>query len=140
MPVRDEIWGPVTGLEGGIGTTGGDLATRDAFIVMDASGQGMQIILNLAATPKPVAALRAIDVGGLTRTYLTVAMLRRVNDGMEYVVDASIDLVTWNSAGAVLEGMTDHGNGTVTVLWRSANPVSKDTPAQYLRLRRSRSQ
>jgi hypothetical protein len=41
--VHGAAWAPTNGLAGSVGATGGSLATQDAFIVMDNSGNGMRI-------------------------------------------------------------------------------------------------
>lgn len=46
LAVHGAVWTPTHSLAGTAGTTGGSLATQDAFIVMDNSGNGMQITAN----------------------------------------------------------------------------------------------
>ena len=47
--VHNAAWVPATGLSGSAGTTGGGLATQNAYIVMDSNGNGVQISTTIPA-------------------------------------------------------------------------------------------
>ncbi len=86
----------------------------------------------------PVAAIQPLAVGGATADYLTLSFTRpaAVTD-VDYLAETSSDLTDgqWLADQAILVSETpDAASGTVTLLFRSAQPV---TPGQsvFLRLR-----
>lgn len=63
--VHGAAWVPATGLSGSAGTTGGSLFTQDAYIVMDETGDGMQITTSVPAISGIIPSSPVIGSSGL---------------------------------------------------------------------------
>jgi hypothetical protein len=77
-----------------------------------------------------------IEVDGVFDSYLTIQSRRNLAaDDVLLEAQSSSDLVTWNSGAGftVLVRETPHGDGTSTVVWRSAHPIASD-PREFLRI------
>ncbi len=111
----------------------------------DDDGDGVQNLLEyvLRGNPHasdagilPVAANQTITVGGVEDKYLTLTFLRALgSDEATLSVEWSPDLATWSTNGALVSS-TDHGDGTVTEVWRAPQPTSAGK--QFARLRATR--
>jgi hypothetical protein len=76
-------------------------------------------------------------VGGSTQVYGTLTFTRRVGaDDVDYIVESSSALETWDPNGAVLVNVTRNADGTDTCVYRSAQPMSV-AGREFLRLRTS---
>ncbi|MFT5857228.1 MAG: hypothetical protein ACI8XO_004487, partial [Verrucomicrobiales bacterium] len=86
----------------------------------------------------PTVSMGLFDDGlGTFRSYPTFTFqINLAADDVTYEVQLSIDLTaaTWTRAAAVsYVSMTDNGDGTATLVWRSTTP-STDLPREFLRL------
>ncbi len=80
----DVPWFFVSGLTGAVGATGGSVATGDAFIVLDAAGNGM------LSSPNDLA-ISSIEQGAGSRT-----ITWNSNPGSTYLLEFSTDLQDWS--------------------------------------------
>ncbi len=72
----------------------------------------------------PVAAHQVLEVNGTPETFLTLSFRRPLDiEDLDYTVQFSDDLTAWNLMGEPVSS-TIHDDGTVTDVWRSAQPVS----------------
>jgi hypothetical protein len=79
----------------------------------------------LASQPNRTPVAQFSDIAG--QTYATLTFTRRAQaDDATFAVQFSSELITWN-IGSVLVSSTDNGDGTLTQMWRSADPVSART-------------
>ena len=83
----------------------------------------------------PTATHQMINVGGAIDDYLTLSFRRQSAAGdLTYAVEISDDLNSWQPGVAALVSSTNHGDGTVTEVWRAAMPTGV-APRQFMRLR-----
>ena len=76
------------------------------------------------------------EVNGATRTYFTVTYVSRVNTaGATISIETSKDLVTWASDGLVTQSKSAIDGTQESVVMRSVNPVSANSPTLYGRLK-----
>lgn len=73
----------------------------------------------------PQTGIQAVEVDGSTNDYLTLTVIRR-GDVADYVisVDSSADLGLWEAGSGVLVSSDDNGDGSLTEVYRSAQPVN----------------
>ena len=115
----------------------------------DADGDGFTALLeyglgaNDAAAGDAVAfatgALESFPIGANLETFLTIHFRRNLlaQNLVSLQPEVSLDLATWTGGDAlVLVSETDHGDGTATVTYRSAAPVT-GSAEQFIRLRAS---
>jgi hypothetical protein len=76
---------------------------------------------------------RLINFGGADYLVIDIRRSLAAVDSAVLVVESSAALDSW-SADAVLVGELNHGDGTATTTWRSAQPVSV-APQTHLRAR-----
>jgi len=80
--------------------------------------------LSYSAAVLPDGVVEPFEVSTATDDYLSIKFRRRVDTaGMTYLVRCSNDLEGWGDA-AVLHSTAIHGDGSLTEVWRSAQPVS----------------
>ena len=83
--------------------------------------------------PQPQVAIQTFDLGAGPVRYLTVTFRRLFDPAdVSYDVQFTGDLATW-SANGTLASSTVHGDGTVTEVWRAADPVGN--AKQFARLK-----
>jgi len=78
-------------------------------------------------------AARLLNLGGADYLALDIRRSLTAADSAALVVESSANLSAW-TADLVPAGETNHGDGTATITWRSAQPYSA-TVRQYLRAR-----
>jgi hypothetical protein len=113
----------------------------------DVDGDGIAILLEyvfaggsplvLNSTTLPSLAPEQLDVGGGLQDYAVFeyAIRSGLND-VNIAVETSSDLATWTSPGEIvfLE-QVDHGDGTLTVRYRTSNPVASGDGPLFARVR-----
>jgi hypothetical protein len=113
------------------GDTDGD-GLSDYFEYATGSNMGSPGSFNL-----PVAGVAAYTVDDVTSNYLKFDYRRNLSaDGVNYTVQSSADLTTWSSdsSAVVYVGTHNNGDGTATVTYRAAAPMSAGQPKMFLRL------
>jgi hypothetical protein len=117
-----------------------DIAVSGDSADPDSDGLPNLLEYALGAAPKSSDSVTHTPMAGMEEGYLTLSYTRpnTVTD-ITYSTEWSPDLSTWSSGGGVVETVssTDNGNGTTTVVTRSAAALA-DTPRQFLRLRVTR--
>ena len=107
----------------------------------DDDGDGISNVMEFALMSDPLRrdttvlpTARMSNVSG--RNVLTlICRHRKAEPGLQFVIETSGDLRTWAGEPAViLDGLIDHGDGTVTETWRSVAPAA-DGRAQFMRMR-----
>lgn len=84
----------------------------------------------------PMASTAEFEVDGITKTYFTMRYSRRIGvEGVAIELETSHDLEIWVGDGLVQQSTTAIDAARETVLMRSANPVSTESPALYGRLK-----
>lgn len=119
------------------GASHGGLSNQQADTDGDGLTDGMEYALNsdphaFSSTSAPIVKIETLNVGGSPNSYLTLTF-RRLFDPADvtYTVQFATALASW-SANGVLNSSTNHGDDTVTEVWRSNAPVS--TPEHFARL------
>lgn len=85
----------------------------------------------------PDAGLAAFTVGQTSGQYLTITFNRRLGaDDVVYDIQSSSDLATdrWTPGAVVLVSESNNGDGTATMVYRTAQPVAAAQPV-FLRLK-----
>jgi hypothetical protein len=112
----------------------------------DRDGDGLTALAEygLASSPgtpdfnsQPTTGTDSFLVGQVSGRYLTLRFRRRLGaDDVAYDIESSASLATgpWTPGAGVLVSETNHGDGTATMVYRSAQPVTAG-PAVFLRLR-----
>jgi hypothetical protein len=84
-----------------------------------------------------VAGVGVYTVDEVTSNYLKFEYRRNLSvDGVNYTVESSTDLTNWSSdpSAVVYVGTHNNGDGTATVTYRAAAPISAEQPKMFLRL------
>ncbi len=88
---------------------------------------------------QPTAGTDSFLVGQFSESFLTIRFRRRLGaDDVAYDIESSDSLATpsWKAGAGVLVSETNHGDGTATMVYRSAQPIAHGPPV-FLRLRMS---
>ncbi|MFT5407444.1 MAG: hypothetical protein ACI9NC_000149, partial [Verrucomicrobiales bacterium] len=78
----------------------------------------------------PVADQQTLLIGGSDDDYLTLSFTMNLGaDDVSHLVELSDDLNTWRSGPGVVDffSRTNHGDGSATLIYRSASPVQVDS-------------
>ena len=113
----------------------------------DPDADGLPNLLEYAIGSNPLlpssrtvltAAVSELTVLGATGSYVTFEYRRNLNaDGIALHLQTSSDLSNWSNVSGELEyvGMRGNGDGTATVTWRTAKPLSdQDLASLFVRL------
>ena len=143
-PEHDEAanWRPSTTAGGNPGTSDAAVFSGDPSADLDANGitdlidyvLGNNLSLPAAS---PTASTARFEPDGAPAEYAVFTYRRNLAaDDATEVVELSTDLVEWGSgdAHALPVSSTDNGDGTNTVIWRSADPIEPGVRL-FLRLR-----
>jgi len=114
----------------------------------DADGDGLTAFAEYGlgtspSTPdwnrQPTAGTESFLIGEASSPYLTIRFRRRLGaDDVVYDIESSatLEATPWLGGAGVLVSETNHGDGTATMVYRSAQPITAGSPV-FLRLRLS---
>jgi hypothetical protein len=135
-PNLPSSWRPSHAVHGAAGGT--DAAPYPIDPYGDSNANGRPDLLEYALAPQHTVQVVLgphTPPGGPTADHLWVSARRRLDaDGFTLVPERSGNLSAWDAPAFTYLGLTDHGDGTATLSWRSLAPASAGSP-DYVRLR-----